>query len=70
MDNDCPTAIFCFLSLFFFFLPHFDTLLHIAVISIFISGPQIFFLKITSNFMLLERPLSLKQIFHYYTQFK
>ena len=50
-----------------FFLPHYDTILLIAVISIFIEGSHIF-LKIISNFMLLERPLSLKQIFHYYTQ--
>ena len=64
-DSNCPLVIFCFYLLFF--LPHFDTILHIAVISIFIEGPHIF-LKIISNFMLLERPLSLKQTFHYHTQ--
>ena len=32
-DSNCPLVIFIFSS---FFLPHFDTILHIAVISIFI----------------------------------
>ena len=42
-----------------FSLPHYDTILHIGVIIIFIQGSHIFFFMI-SNFILLERPLSLK----------
>ena len=47
--------------------PHYDTILHIAVIVIFLCfGFNLFsfsFFKVTSNFIILERPLSLKLMF-------
>ena len=64
-NSNCPIVIFVSLLT----LPHYDTILHIAVISIFIKGSHIK-KKIISNFILLERPLSIKLLFHYYNQFK
>ena len=65
-DSNCPLVIFLFFSLpayalSFFFLPHYDTILYIAVIVIFLClGFMHIFFEIISNFILLERPLSLK----------
>ena len=62
-DSNCPTGLSIFPSLFtsqqppciipsysFFFLPHYDTILHIAVIILFYIGFPHFF-KVISNFI-------------------
>ena len=63
-DSNCPLVIFCFP---FFFPPSLRyNITHSSNFNFYL-GTTHFLKKIISNFVLLERPLSSKQIFHYYT---
>ena len=62
-DSNCPSPLF-----FFFFPPSLRyNITHSSNLNFYLGITHLK-KKITSNYMLIERPLSLKLIFHYYNQ--